>query len=83
MSKLYISVWIILIAGLSGCQKRKQPEYIDIVELTIAEIHKAYEEGSYNSQKLVNAYLDRIKENDHDRSYSFYSLPTMASIKRF
>ena len=37
---------------------------IDLQELTVAEIHQAYAEGQYNSQQLVQAYLDRIAAYD-------------------
>lgn len=46
---------------LSGCEKQK---HINVNELTIAEIHKAYREGRYNSEQLVAAYLARIKKYD-------------------
>jgi amidase len=41
-----------------------QEEYIDLSELTIAKIHSAYRKGSYTSQQLVEAYLERISQFD-------------------
>lgn len=47
---------------LSSCgENHRQPEAIDLDELTIAEIHAAFKDGAYNSQELVQAYLDRIE----------------------
>lgn len=41
----------------------KEPESLGIhPEITIAEIHMAYEEGNYNSENLTKFYLDRIEE---------------------
>jgi len=35
-------------------------------ELTISDIHQAYENGDYNCRQLVKAYLERIRELDHN-----------------
>ena len=64
MRKKYISICDLLIAWISGCETQKQTEPIDIVELTIAEIHNAYQNGTYNSQQLVAAYLEQIIDSD-------------------
>lgn len=45
-----------------ACQPKKQAQPIDLNELTIAEIHQAYQNGDYNSQQLVQTYLARIAE---------------------
>ena len=57
---------MILYIGIMGCQIQQKIQPIEIAELTIAEIHKAYEAGSYNSQQLVLAYLTRINELDSE-----------------
>ena len=62
MSKIFIIISIILLS----CSTYKQDVMINLSELTIADIHAAYEAGEYNSQQLVSAYLDRIKQFDRD-----------------
>lgn len=69
-----------LIAGIIGCQAPKPAEPIDLVELTIADIHKAYETGTYNSQQLVEAYLDRIEKLDHKTNAITFINPNALSI---
>ncbi len=55
-----------LIIGITGCQDKDQTEPIDLTELTITNIHEAYEKGSFNSQQLVESYLERIEKFDGD-----------------
>ncbi|MDZ7738927.1 MAG: hypothetical protein U5K32_07675 [Bacteroidales bacterium] len=59
--KIIIITCIALIAGFTGCDipQSDVPEALE--ELTIADIHKAYEEGKYNSRQLVEAYISRIE----------------------
>ncbi|WP_242083210.1 amidase family protein [Aestuariivivens sediminis] len=57
-------IFAILLSGLLGCQKDQEPTPIDLNELTIQDIHKAFQEGKYNSQQLVKAYLERIERLD-------------------
>ena len=65
MSKLPIKcISIVLILIIMGCQSPKEVKNIDLTELSITDIHKAYKEGNYNSQQLVKAYLDQIDKND-------------------
>jgi amidase len=40
--------------------------YIKLEELTIADIHKAYVEGAYNSHDLVTAYISAIEKIDEE-----------------
>ena len=47
-----------------GCNNNKQFKNIDLTELTISDIHIAYQEGRYNSQQLVSAYTARIEQYD-------------------
>ena len=51
---------------LFSCSDEKITENIefDIEELTISDIHKAYEAKTFNSQQLVQAYLYRIEKYD-------------------
>lgn len=61
--------FIVLIAFLVfGCKSEQtnkiKTEDILLDELTIAEIHSNYENGSYTSEQLVTAYIKRIKSQD-------------------
>jgi Asp-tRNA(Asn)/Glu-tRNA(Gln) amidotransferase A subunit family amidase len=58
-------IWVIMLVSFLGCNPHKK-EAIDLSELTISEIHAAYQSGKFNSQELVQAYLDRIEEMDND-----------------
>lgn len=60
--KILKYICIIFISGIIGCQSQKEIINIDLTELNIADIHKAYEMGDYNSQQLVTAYLNRIEQ---------------------
>jgi amidase len=53
-----------VVIGSSGCQNREQSKPIELSELTIANIHQAYKNGTFNSQQLVTAYLNRIADSD-------------------
>lgn len=59
-----IFVYTFIISGIFGCQTNNEPAPINLQELTIQNIHKAFKDGEYNSQKLVSAYLERIQELD-------------------
>ena len=54
----------LFIFSIAGCKKTAQPKKINLEEITIADIHKAYKEGTYNSQDLVAAYISAIKEKN-------------------
>ena len=62
MEKLKI-VFISILFSFA-CQPAKQIQPLDVTELTIAEIHSAYQKGDFNSEQLVTAYLDRIHQWD-------------------
>lgn len=47
--------WIFL-----SCKKELDPQEIPIEELTISQIHQAYQNGDFSSETLVKAYLSRI-----------------------
>ena len=57
-------IFAIVLSGLFGCQKKQASTPVDLNELTIKDIHKAFQEGKYNSQQLVKAYLERIESLD-------------------
>ena len=60
MTKLILIISIIVLS----CSTLEQVEKINLSELTIAVIHESYEDGNYNSQQLVSAYIDRIRQFD-------------------
>jgi amidase len=55
---------LILIVGITGCRNQQETEPIDLSELTIADIHAAYEEGKFTAEQLTRAYLSRIAAFD-------------------
>ena len=57
---------IALIAVFTGCDTPRSDVPEALEELTIADIHKAYEEGKYNSRQLVEAYINRIESFDSE-----------------
>ena len=54
----YLLILCLLLA--TACQAPKPATPISLSELTVAQIHAAYEKGEYSSEDLVQAYLDRI-----------------------
>ena len=58
------NILLLLIIVVLSCSYPKQVEKINLSELTIADIHQAYQEGLFNSQNLVTAYIDRIEHFD-------------------
>ncbi len=63
LSKINL-IYLFFILLFIGCQNPKVSKPIDLAELTIANIHDAYEKGNYNSLDLVNSYLARIEKFD-------------------
>ena len=49
---------------LSCEQQEQEPTLFDPLELTVAEIHKAFRSGEYSAEALMTAYLDRIAAYD-------------------
>ena len=60
MNKIILIISIIVLS----CSSLEQAKKINLSELTIAVIHASYEDGNYNSQQLVSAYIDRIRQFD-------------------
>ena len=58
------TTFTLLFMVLSSCKPTEQKKKLNIEELTIAAIHQAYEEGEYNSQELVKAYIEAIHSSD-------------------
>lgn len=57
--KLFKPIYFISLFLLIGCRNN-----INIEEITIIQIQKAYQNGDYTITELVQAYLDRIDEID-------------------
>ena len=75
--------FLIICIQITSCiSKTSNSETIDLEELTIADIHQAYKNGDYNSQQLVQAYIDRIEQHDHRiNSISFIDSSALAQAK--
>lgn len=60
--------FFILISLFSSCKQKTEhalnTEPIALDELTIAQIHEAYTDGSYTATQLVTSYIARIKTKD-------------------
>jgi len=59
-----VLLFLIFFTGFPGCRSTESTGIIDLNELTISEIHRAYRDGLYNSRELVEAYLARIDKLD-------------------
>ncbi len=58
-------ILFLLLFTLHSCKEQKPMETIMVSELTISEIQKAYQEGTYTSSELVTAYMRRIEALDN------------------
>ncbi|MEO1051118.1 MAG: amidase [Bacteroidota bacterium] len=76
-------IGLVVLLFLFGCQGiQKQPVPIDLEELTIGSIHKAYQNQEYNSQQLVKAYLDRIAKLDSSVNAITYINPNALPLAK-
>ena len=70
----------ILFLLLIGCNQEKNNRIdttnISLDELTIADIHFHYTQGTYSSEQLVRAYINRIKAKDSGINAITYINPT-------
>ena len=60
----FIFSFLLFASGCKNTDSENEKKPIDVLELTISEIHQAYQEGHFTSEDLVTAYLDRIKKLD-------------------
>lgn len=78
--------FLFLLTLLLSCTPHKEPAQIELSELNISAIHKAYQEGRYNSRDLVSAYLNRIEmENGPLNALTFINegaLETAAALDK-
>lgn len=66
-----------------ACQSSKTATPIELSELTVAQIHAAYEKGEYSSEDLMQAYLDRIaKLNDTINALTTINPEALAIAKK-
>ncbi len=79
MHPKYLFSLIFLLAFI-GCQSPVSTPEVDLVELTISDIHKAYNAGTFNAHDLVNAYLDRIEALDEQLNALTYINPEAITI---
>jgi amidase len=80
--KFRLSLSLIILVLCMGCQKTKNTGSIDVSELTIAQIHQAYESGQYTSEQLVTAYLERIEQFDENINSITHLNPTARAIAK-
>lgn len=67
---------MLIIAGCTAKQKQEaSTPATNIMEATISGIHQAYQNGEYNCEQLVTAYLKRIKA--YDKATGLNSLITI------
>ena len=66
MKLITVPFLLMILLSFCACTEVEKTTTINLKELTISEIHKAYTDGSYNSQDLVKAYLLAIEEVDHE-----------------
>lgn len=59
-----LAISLLFFFCFSSCQHKEQSVEIDLQELTISQIHQAYQNGDYNSQQLVQAYFDAIEAHN-------------------
>lgn len=69
-----------------ACQTAKTPQKsttLDVVELTITNIHQAYRSGEYTSEQLVQSYLDRIQQlNPQIHALSFINPEALREARK-
>ncbi len=74
--KYFANLGILCITILTGCQSNSEEfDKINVLELTISDIHEAYRSGDYTSEDLVKAYLKRIES--YDRSNGLNAIITV------
>ncbi|MFT5941375.1 MAG: amidase, partial [Sediminicola sp.] len=78
--KKVVSILIFLFLTL-GCKQEKETN-ISLDELTISEIHSNYSKGVYNSEQLVQAFIDRIKTKDSSINTITYINPEALAIAK-
>ena len=67
INKFFVNLLIIItcLSFLSCTNSASKNSIIHLDELTISQIHRAYEQGDYTSVQLVTAYINRIDSLDN------------------
>ncbi|MCF6347162.1 MAG: amidase [Flavobacteriaceae bacterium] len=65
MKKIHLITLLLSILILSCTNLKKENSTILLDELTISQIHTAYQNGEYTAVQLINAYFDRIDSLDN------------------
>jgi len=60
----FVLLSTILFAGFHHRAEVKLAAPINLKELTVTQAHKAFKAGTYNSKKLVSAYLEQIERHN-------------------
>jgi len=82
MNKIYITI-LVTVSLISCTTHTKEKPIIHINELTIAQIHQAYQQGNYTAVDLVKAYLKQIDSLDSKtNAISFINPNALADAKR-
>ncbi len=67
---------------LFACEPSGQGVAIDLAELSISDIHRAYRDGDFSAEELVQAYLDRIARLDDQTNAITIVNPEAIAIAR-
>ena len=82
MNKIYSLVLLSIFLWSCTTSKKENPT-IDLDELTISQIHKAYKKGDYTAEQLVSAYLKRIDSLDtKTNAISFINPQALETAKK-
>jgi Asp-tRNA(Asn)/Glu-tRNA(Gln) amidotransferase A subunit family amidase len=82
MNKIYALLLLSIILWDCNRPNTKNPN-LNIEELTIDQIHKAYQQGDYTAVQLVKAYLKRIDSLDgKTNAISFINPNALATAKK-
>lgn len=69
----FVTFWCIILVSASGCNRGKQSNVINkekdnkwIEEMTISQLRQGYADGKFTIRRVVETYLDRIRELDQN-----------------
>lgn len=71
-----------LLPMLLACNGLESGSFLDVTELTIAEIHRQLKQGELTCQQLVQAYIDRIEQFDNRTNAISYINPKAIEIAK-
>jgi len=79
---LRITYILVVLSLFAVGQPNNKVANIDLNELTISKVHKAYTRGDFNSQQLVIAYLNRIQSFNNQINAISNTNPEAINIAR-